>query len=310
MRYNWCMRFRQIEVFHAVYTTGSISAAARALHVSQPSVSKVLHHMQAQLGLELFTLVRGRLVPTDEAHALFTEVADLFGRLRSLQKTVRNIRSADEAHIRLAVVPSLGLHAAPTAIKRFRDRHPGVTFEVQTLHHDDVFEALYERSCDIAVAYSPPAHPRLRRRPLARADMVLLFRSDALAEPGKAVALDWLDGREMVGLTAGGPLGELFANALQQAGSQVREVVSNQTFYIAAALTRAGAGMSVVDEFTARATAGNGVEYRPFTPPIRFPVECVYLEDRPPSAAAERFIATFKAVLEDTGARRVATGHP
>ena len=45
------MRFRQIEVFHAVYTTGSISAAARALHVSQPSVSKVLHHTQYQLGL-------------------------------------------------------------------------------------------------------------------------------------------------------------------------------------------------------------------------------------------------------------------
>lgn len=303
------MRFRQIEVFHAVYTTGSISAAARALHVSQPSVSKVLHHMQARLGLELFTLVRGRLVPTDDAHALFTEVADIFGRLRSLQKTVRNIRSVDEAHIRLAVVPSLGLHAGPLAIKRFRDRHPGVTFEVLTLHHDDVFAALYERSCDIAVAYSPPAHPRLRRRQLAQAQLVLLLREDGALPPGKTVPLEWLDGREMVGLTAGGPLGELFAHALQQADVHVREVVSNQTFYIAAALTRAGAGPSVVDAFTARASAGQGLQYRPFAPAIRFPVDCVYLEDRPPGAAAERFIGVLTEVLGEAGGqpRQAAT---
>ena len=50
------MRFRQIEVFHAVYTTGSISAAARALHVSQPSVSKVLQHTQQQLGLQALSI--------------------------------------------------------------------------------------------------------------------------------------------------------------------------------------------------------------------------------------------------------------
>ena len=80
------MRFRQIEVFHAVYTTGSISAAARALHVSQPSVSKVLHHTQHQLGLTLFTLVRGRLVATDEAHALFVEVSEI-----TLDRKIRRI---------------------------------------------------------------------------------------------------------------------------------------------------------------------------------------------------------------------------
>src|SRR3546814_646875 len=130
------MRFRQIEIFHAVYTTGSISAAARALHVSQPSVSKVLHHTQSQLGLTLFTLVRGRLVATDEAHALFVEVSEIVERLTSLKKTVSNIRNVGGGHIRLGVVPSLGLHVAPLAIARFRKLHPQVTFAVQTLHPD------------------------------------------------------------------------------------------------------------------------------------------------------------------------------
>ena len=291
------MRFRQIEVFYAVYTTGSISAAARALHVSQPSVSKVLHHTQSQLGLELFTLVRGRLVATDEAHALFIEVSEIFKRLTSLQKTVSNIKNLAGSHIRLAVVPSLGLHAAPLAITRFRQRHPEVTFDVQTLHHDDLFEALYERTCDIAVAYDPPNHPRLQRRKLGNGELMLLFQSDSLPDVVDSVRLAQLDGQDMVGLTTGGPVGDLFTAEMQRLNVSIREVVSNQTFYIAAALARCGTGMAVVDEFTARASSDASTVFRPFAPPIRFKVECVYLEDRPPSKATEAFIDTLSATL-------------
>jgi len=293
------MRFRQIEVFYAVYTTGSISAAARALHVSQPSVSKVLHHTQYQLGLELFTLVRGRLVATDEAHALFIEVAEIFKRLTSLQKSVNNIKNLAGSHIRLAVVPSLGLHAAPLAIMRFRQRHPEVTFDVQTLHHDNLFEALYERTCDIAVAYDPPDHPRLQRRELASGELMLLFQPHSLPDAGAAVPLALLDGQDMVGLTTSGPVGDLFSAEMQRQNVEIREVVSNQTFYIAAALTRAGAGMAVVDEFTARASVDGSTAFRPFDPAIRFKVECVHLEDRPPSKAAEQFIDVLSATLRD-----------
>lgn len=291
------MRLRQIEIFHAVYTTGSISAAARMLHVSQPSVSKVLQHTQQQLGIELFRLVRGRLVPTDEAHALFVEVADVFERVNSLQKAVGKLKDPGIGHLRLAVVPSLGLQLAPLAIARFRERHPQVTFEVQTLHHDEVFEALYERSCDIAIAYDPPRHPRMKRIELGSGEMMLLFRPEHLPGVGDSVPLQRLDGQDMVGLTAGGPVGELFNRELRRLGVQVREVVSNQTFYIAAALARHGAGMAVVDEFTARAGAGRDIAFRPLDPPLRFKVQCVHLEDRPPSPAASGFIELFAELL-------------
>ncbi|MEZ0471473.1 LysR family transcriptional regulator [Luteimonas salinilitoris] len=293
------MRFRQIEVFYAVYTTGSISAAARSLHVSQPSVSKVLHHTQSQLGLTLFTLVRGRLVATDEAHALFIEVAEIFKRLTSLQKTVSNIKNLGGSHIRLAVVPSLGLHVAPLAIMRFRRQHPEVTFDVQTLHHDNLFEALYERTCDIAVAYDPPAHPRMQRRELDTGELMLLFQKDSLPDVGKSVPLRLLDRQDMVGLTTSGPVGDLFAGEVQRHNVSIREVVSNQTFYIAAALTRCGAGMAVVDEFTARASIDRATAFRPFDPAIRFKVECVYLEDRPPSKAADAFVAMLASTLRE-----------
>ena len=293
------MRFRQIEVFHAVYTTGSISAAARALHVSQPSVSKVLQHTQQQLGMELFRLVRGRLVATDEAHALFGEVSAVFRQLTSLQKTVGNLKNLSGGHIRLAVVPSLGLHLAPLAIARFRKEHPDITFDVQTVHHNELFAALYERSCDIAIAYDPPPHPRMQQHELGTGELMLLFQKASQPDVGDSIAMQTLDGQDMVGLTTGGPVGALFNAELQRLGVGVREVVSNQTFYIAAALTRYGAGMAVVDEFTARASVDAATAFRPFSPALRFKVACVHLDDRPPSKAADEFLALFGKLLRE-----------
>lgn len=292
------MRLRQIEVFHAVYTTGSISAAARALHVSQPSVSKVLHHAQQQLGFDLFKLVRGRLVATEEAHTLFAEVKDINDRLLSLQKTVRNIRDTGDGHIRLAVVPSLGQHVLPAALSAYRRQYPQVTFEVKTLHHGDLFRALYERECDIAIAYNPPLHPRMHRRLLGHGQLMLLFDIAQWPTPPARIPLRWLQDHDMVGLASSGPIGDLFTHAVEHQGIHLREVVSSQSYALAAALTRSGAGMSVLDEFSACAHAGGNLLVRPLEPEIGFRIECVYLEDRPPSQAADGFIGQFQRHLE------------
>ena len=68
------MRLRHIEIFQAIRQTGSVSAAAQLLHVSQPAVTKVLQHAELQLGFPLFLRVRGKLQPTPEALALEREV--------------------------------------------------------------------------------------------------------------------------------------------------------------------------------------------------------------------------------------------
>lgn len=296
------MRFRQIEVFHAIYTAGSISGAARMLRVSQPSVSKVLHHMQKQLGLELFRLHRGRLVATEEAHALFKEADEVFIRLNSLHKAIGNIRSNGDCHVRLAVLPSLGLEAAPVAIARFRQAYPDASFDVQTLHHDDLHKALYERRADIAIAYDPPSHPQLIQRNVATASLVLMSRTDQLQDM-ETVGIDYLDGKDLVGLTIGGPVGNLFSRYLRNAEVQVREVVSNQTFYVAAELVRQGVGMAVLDEFTARAWSDPATRFVPLAPSIKFWVQCVHLAERPPSLAAEQFLEVFTQVVHEILAR-------
>jgi DNA-binding transcriptional LysR family regulator len=298
------MRFRHIEIFHAVYTNGSISAAARALHVSQPSVSKMLRHAEDQLGFKLFQLVRGRLAPTDEAHALFREAGDVFDRLASLQHTARNLAQAGGGHIRMGIVPSLALDVVPQALARFRRENPRVTFEVHTHHHDDLVRSLMERETDLAIAYTPPPHPRLARTVLAEGELVVMFPNGVFGATGDRLPLTALTGKDVIGVAATGPIGDVLTAAAARDGVTFRETVSVQTFFIAARLAQLEQGITVIDEFTARAWTSADFTVLPTDPPLGFTISHVTLEDRPPSRAARQFLATLAQTLADSRAAK------
>jgi DNA-binding transcriptional LysR family regulator len=292
------MNLRHIEIFHAVYVTGSVSAAARALNVSQPSVSKTLRHAEALLGFELFHRVAGRLVPTEDAHAMFDGVADIQERVRGLRETGRNLRAGAGRTLRISALPSLGLGALPTAVSRFLASRPEVHFDLQTVHHDDLLRKLYERETDIAVAYEVPRGAPLGQHWLGEGELVMFYREQDLPDAPSRLELSQLAGAPFITLAASGPIGQMFTREIDRLGVELREVASARTFYIAAALVRAGVGMAVVDSFTAEAWMAPGLSMRPLRPSLAFDVHAIHLVDRPPSALAGEFLRVLADVIE------------
>jgi DNA-binding transcriptional LysR family regulator len=291
------MNFREVEVFHAVYLSGSITAAARVLHVSQPSVSKTLRHTEDGLRFALFRRLKGRLVPTEEARQLFREVDEVYQRVGSLKRAVKNLRVMGDGYLRLAVLPALGLGVAPKAIAKFRARNSHVTFDVQTVDHADMLRCLYERESDIAVGFMAASHPRLKSMSIGVGELGLLHRKgDFPNSPGR-IDVRKLRGRDYISLTGSGPIGSLLACELERLEVQVNEIVSVRTFFIAAALVRESVGITVVDEFTARAMIVPELNYNPLSPPIKFGVHCLWLEDRPPSRTGQQFIDCLSSLL-------------
>jgi DNA-binding transcriptional LysR family regulator len=292
------MNLRHIEIFHAVYVNGSVSAAARALNISQPSVSKTLRHAETLLGFELFQRTNSRLVPTEDAHALFGDVADIQERVRALREAGRNLRSGGGATLRISALPSLALGALPTAVARFMARRPDVRFDLQTVHHDDLLRKLYERETDIAIAAEVPRGAPLGKVWLGEGELVVLYREADLPVMAARIDLPQLVGHPFITLAASGPIGQLFAQELERLGIELQEVASARTFYIAAALVRAGVGLSVVDNFTAEASLADGLAMRALKPSLTFDVHAMHLLDRPPSALASEFLGVLREVIE------------
>jgi DNA-binding transcriptional LysR family regulator len=166
------MRLRHIEVFHAVYTCGSVTAASKFLQVSQPSVSKVLAHAEQQLGYLLFDRVKGKLVPTLEAERLIGNVSSVYQSIDELQRVSRNIAASDIGRIRMAVTPAFGIDLMPSVIAGYLKQHPDTDFEVETLHYEQAIRALNQSRIDLAVVFHPSSDPGIVLEHLATGQFV------------------------------------------------------------------------------------------------------------------------------------------
>ncbi|MXP24728.1 LysR family transcriptional regulator [Altererythrobacter indicus] len=293
------MRLRHIEIFHAVYEHGSISEAARALNVSQPSVSKVLRHAEDQLGYDLFLRSKGRLVPTEAAHELFAEAAEVYMRLGRLSRAARNIGARKGGHLRVGVLPSLGLVVAPRAVARMRNLHPDVTFEITTLHSREVERCLYERECDVTIGYRVLRQSPLRQIPVGNAGLVLVAPRGEFGPGTGSVPIDVLHGRNFIGLRDSGPLADVFVNELSRLEIVPHEVVTSHTYYTALALVREGQGMTVTDAYTAAALCAPDLAYHRLEPNVIAPINAMMLEDAPAEALITPFVDVMRSVMTE-----------
>jgi len=289
------MRLRHIEVFHAIYTTGSITNAAKLLYVSQPSVSKVLAHAELQLGFQLFKRSKGKLIPTSEANMLFSEVDKIYKQIHSIRKMSENIQHSVDGIVNIALSPALGFELLPKAIAKFRQHHPNVRFKLQTLHNQEALQTLMEHKCDLAFLYSSPSMPGVKEFDLGESEMVILYPDEHFPEKPNKLSVEDLSDKELIGIWDSGPLGQLVWNRLTNSDVHVKSSLQVDTYFIAAGLVSQGLGCCTIDKYTALGNLSDKVSMASFEPPLTFQLKGLYLDNKPLPRICEEFTEFVKA---------------
>ena len=295
------MRLRQIEVFHAIYTSGSVTNAARLLNVSQPSVSKVLAHAEQQLGYALFDRIRGKLVATPEADRLFGLVSNVFEDIEQLRHVAENLRASDSGKIRLAATPAFGVDLLPTAVSTYCKKHPETVFEIETLHHDEVGEALLESRVDIGLAFDSIPAPGLVKESLATGEFYVITPPDVDLGDTTRVTVDALDGLPFISLSARGPLGRLLSSHLDNSDTKLKKIIFTETYHVARALVARGTGVSIVDSITAHSSEFGKVNRWLLDPPLQYTIDVLHADAMPLSLVCRRFAEHLKTVVHAFG---------
>lgn len=245
------MRLRQIEVFRATMIAGSVSEAARMLHVSQPVVSRVLRHAEIGLGFALFERVRGRLAPTPEARALYVQVGRAWGEIERIEALSRNLRRGSSGLLRVAATPSLATSLLPGALVALRESTPGVECDLWASHTREIETHLLAFEVDLGVAIEPPEQAGIISTPLARGQMLLAAPREWSGGVLRLNELGWLRERPFIALSEATPLGERLAAVVDGAGVAHEKALSVQTYALAGTLVEQGLGYAFVDSFTA-----------------------------------------------------------
>ncbi|MEO3820888.1 LysR family transcriptional regulator [Plantactinospora sp. B24E8] len=130
---------------------GSFSAAASALTLTQPAVSRQVAGLERRLGVPLFSRVPRGVRPTPAGAVAIELARDALDRLRALEARLASFAGLATGDLRLAAFPSANTYLVPEAIRRFGELHPGVTLSLRQTDRDRPLHAVRNGEVDLAL---------------------------------------------------------------------------------------------------------------------------------------------------------------
>jgi DNA-binding transcriptional LysR family regulator len=188
--------------FLAVMTEGSLSAAARALGLTQPTLGRQVAELERALGVALFTRSPQGLKPTDAALDLRPHAQAMAGAASALVRAASGAGDTARGVVRLTASEIIGAEVLPRILADFRPLHPGVAVELSL---DNQQQDLLRGAADIAVRMVRPTQDALVARRLADTHLGLYAHRRYVEAEGAPASLDDLRDHAVVGFDKGTP---------------------------------------------------------------------------------------------------------
>lgn len=269
---------------------GSVTNAARFLHVSQPGISRMLSHIEAQLGIRLFDRRRGKLTPTPEAHALQHEIEHVYRGVKRIDECAQRLKDGAQLSLRVLASPGISLDIVPSALARLVRQFPSARVYMETVLVRDMTGLLARSEADVAISTLPVAHASLASERVGRWSLTCVFPKGHRLEWKQRVTLRDLVDERLIAFGADTPQGKLLdawrADHTAKMPSQI-EVRSGQ---VACSLVAKGAGVAIVDNLTASAWRDDQIAFRPLGGGPSFELFAVSNANLPRSLLLDAFV--------------------
>lgn len=184
--------------FLAVMRRGSLSAAARALALTQPTLGRHIDELEAGLGAALFTRSPGGLLPTERARALLPHAEAMEAAFEALVRAAAGGGDAAQPRgtVRISASEVMGTFVLPAILADLRHRAPGLVMELALNNRTD---DLLRRDADIAVRMTRPQQQGLVARKVGVVPLGLFAHRRYVERFGVPATLGELAGHHIVG---------------------------------------------------------------------------------------------------------------
>lgn len=261
------LNLRQIEAFKAVIEHGTVSRGAEVLNISQPAMSKLIAHLEADTGLKLFDRLKGRLAPTKRAMRLYEEISRIFAGIQQVESAVDAIRREDQGRLAIGVIPALSGSFIQQATSRFLSAHPNVFCSVESVSSQWIVDRIIARQLDVGIVGAAIVNPYVVIEPLMEHSLVcILPNGHNLAHHDQIDARD-LESVDVIGLPADYYASRMADQAFAERGVRPNIRVVADTMPILCEFVAAGQGVALVHPLAALGLRDR-VVIRPFVPDI------------------------------------------
>jgi LysR family transcriptional regulator, low CO2-responsive transcriptional regulator len=283
------LSFRLLQVYLQVVRTGSISEAARSLHLTQPTVSLQMKKLTETVGEPLLESREGKLAMTAVGNEFYRTACDVMGRFEDFGHTLEEARQGQWGHIKLGVVTT-AKYVIPRILGGFYRHRPQVDVTLNIGNRARILERFSNQEDDLYLFSHPPSGSHVRSTAIICNPLQLIAPKNHWAANREALEFSELKNERFLMREPGSATRMAFDTWLSARGLELnntQQMESNEVIRLSVA---SGLGLAVLSAHT----LGEGREKLAHLPVQGFPLESYWYlvsrRDRRMSQATEALV--------------------
>lgn len=272
--------------------TGTVTAAAAHLGISQPGISNLLGQLERATQLRLFERSRGRLAPTPEAGVLFQEIDTVVRGLDHVAQAVTDLQNQKAGQLQVVAPHALSIGFMPREIARFARARPNLSISFQAQYSARIQEWVQAGLFEIGVCEAPVPQDAFDTRHYRFECRCALPEGSPLAVH-ETLTPALLDGHPFVVMGPEHMTHRRTREAFDRAGAAWNIRVHTHLHQNTLSFVKQGFGAALVDPFTTAFDYEGGFVTRRFAPQVTLDLAIITARQRPLSGVGRDFLAAL-----------------
>jgi DNA-binding transcriptional LysR family regulator len=287
------MRLEQLDAFVEVAQRGSVSRAAEALFVTQPTLSARLKSLERELDARLFVRSQRGMRLSDAGRAFLPYAERTLDTVSTGRRLLSELARGEAGQLALGAAPAVSTYVLPRILTRFHGTHPKVSLAVRTGHSEEVLELVLREQVQVGLGRAL-RHPDVEAIPLYEDELVLVVDPNHPFAEQTAVRPDQMTEVQLILFDRTSSYHRLTFEFFQQLGALPRGVMELDNIDAAKKMVEQGLGVALLPH-TAVAAELEAGSLTPVTlADASFPKRRIVIFRRrnagPPSGALEAFL--------------------
>ena len=290
------MELRQLEYFCAVSSLENFTRAAHFLHVSQPSVTKAVQALEAELRLTLFDRSQKHICLTEAGRVFLLHAKKILQDVQTAQLSMERFQTQSGGVIRFGVPPMVESYLFPDFFMKFRAANPEIVLDVQECADSAaVTEKLNADALDFGVIFRRAEEQAENSLKLLDDEFYLCVPPNHRLARAEKISFEELRGEKFILQPAGTVQNFVTLKMAAAAGFAPNVLLSTSQLKTTKELVAGGAAVSLLPRFVISAAAA--FRAVPVDPPIKFTVALAWSRVRELSPLEMRFLNFFNELI-------------
>jgi LysR family transcriptional regulator for metE and metH len=192
--YPWLrqLTFKQMRGFTAAVNSGSVSAAARELHLTPPAISLQLRDLENAIGLPLLERSATGLITTPAGQELFELCSSMQNSLTRFGEVISDLKGVDHGVVAVGVV-STARYFAPTVLAEFMKIYPQIKIQLLVGNRESTMDKLESMELDFAITGLPPDHFGVEKEFISKHPQIIIAAPDHRLAKQRKIPLSELE---------------------------------------------------------------------------------------------------------------------